>query len=147
MIIKIFLDTDIVYRWFTCYLNNNFKLNKYFLLDFKHHFQKIFWTYWFIELNNVLKRKWIKYTESDIISFLKYTEIRLSNSKPTNIDLYTSFIKDPYDTQILKDCIDHKCNVLLTYNTKDYHIKKIFNKFNIRTMDMETLINLFRFEK
>jgi len=54
------------------------------------------------------------------------------------------FVNDTADCHILTSCLVGKTNFLLTYNLKDYKIKKIKNKFNLKVVNPGYFIQFLR---
>ena len=86
------------------------------------------------ELYVISLRYWINANKSDIINFVKYIWFIFSDSKIIDNQIYSNFVNDIYDAQILQDAIDIKADYILTDNTKDFEIVKIYSSFGIKVI-------------
>lgn len=50
-------------------------------------------------------------------------------------DRYDDFVIDSDDAQILQDAVESWAGYILTNNTKDFHIKKIYDTFHVLVID------------
>ena len=74
-----------------------------------------------------------KHLKQILLTFLKETNIKMINSKSLN-QKFLNYVNDIKDWQILQDAVNSRCNIILTYNIKDFKTDLISKNFNIQIL-------------
>jgi len=132
---KVFIDTNIIFKWLLWKIKWN-KLEKFISINYPNY--KFFISdYVIIELFTERALKKLKtnkkHLKQILLTFLKETNIKMINSKPLN-QKFLNYVNDIKDWQILQDAVNSRCNIILTYNIKDFKTDLISKNFNIQIL-------------
>ena len=144
---KIFLDTNIIFKTIKVFQENNNNLKNSFLVYNKITFRYIFSEYGVIELIRSMKTKWLDNTPKAIWTFFRYIWLEIISSETKNREKYKKYVLDPNDIQILSDTINSWTNMLITNNTKDFKIKKIRKELKINILSLSEFICMYYSQK
>jgi len=135
--IKVFLDSDVVISSLVSKLGASHQLinNKdvvCFISDVSYK-----------ELLKVIKKLGLDEKNSTILikSNLKIIKLKKSSSD------FKNYVNDVDDAHIVAGTVELKTNFLITYNTKDFIINKIKEKFNIQIMTPGLFLQFLRSKK
>jgi hypothetical protein len=83
-----------------------------------------------IELKRNCIKKWISWSQKYVDLMIQYTGFIVYQTKPFD-SIYLDFVEDIDDAQIVQDAVEIWADYLLTNNTKDYKIPKIYQHFKL----------------
>ncbi len=127
---KVFLDTNKIFGLFRQFLLYWWRDHS-FILDNQDRY--IFCVSTFVLTELLRKSEKINHDKATSVEVIKefYSKLnlRVIISKRATLDI--GYVRDYFDLQILADCIDWDCSLLLTNNLKDFHSDLIEKDFSI----------------
>jgi len=126
---RVFLDTNIIYKLYRAYIANQWRL--WFSSIKDSGYELVISTTIVAELETVCQRKKTLLPINHIPQFLSYMEIWIMSS--WQIDhLYASYVYDQKDIHVVQDAVWSKSKAILTHNLKDFNIAVIEDKLGIK---------------
>ncbi len=138
--ITVFIDSDVVISSLlsqtgasSIVIENNYNHLDAFISNFSYE-----------ELNRIVDKLGIDKNKLEKILKSKLKLIRLSQNKKEIVNKYGNYVYDIEDTHIVVGAVEAKSKFLVTFNTKDYKIDKIYQDFGIKVIIPGELLQYLR---
>ena len=82
---------------------------------------------------NLEEQLWLILKEEYIYTFVRISNIKIHNSNAFDEDM-VKYVNDRDDAQILQDAVDIKADYILSRNIKDFDIRNINQRFQIKVI-------------
>jgi predicted nucleic acid-binding protein len=99
-----------------------------------HHIDVILSDYVVSELERIAYRNFVERNDVYLQLFITTTWFLIHDTLPAD-PKYLTYVLDTWDAQIVQDAVESGAEYILTNNTKDFHIKKIYDTFQILVID------------